>query len=217
MRVPHADTVLVGVPDGVDLDAAVFLGDTLATGYAAVQRAGLRPGDTSPSSAAARSGSSRASPRRRSARASSCSSSRWKPRRELAAARGRRSSPPRTAPARRDRVTDGRGADAVVDAIGGPAGWTTAFGLVRRRGSVVSVGMHTAADWALPVARAFADELTLRFVVGDLMRDAAALVGARAIRCDRPERWSYPRSYRLDDAPEAYRKMAERLRSSHCS
>jgi alcohol dehydrogenase len=32
VRVPHADVVLRRVPAGVSLDAAVFLGDTLATG-----------------------------------------------------------------------------------------------------------------------------------------------------------------------------------------
>jgi threonine dehydrogenase-like Zn-dependent dehydrogenase len=46
VRVPFADTVLTAVPSRVPLDAAVFLGDTLATGYAAVRRAGLAPGDT---------------------------------------------------------------------------------------------------------------------------------------------------------------------------
>ncbi len=43
MRVPYADTVLRAVPDGVAPDAAVFLGDTLATGFAAVRRAGSVP------------------------------------------------------------------------------------------------------------------------------------------------------------------------------
>ncbi len=46
VRMPHAGTVLQPVLEGVDVDAAVFLGDTLATGYAAVQRAAIRPGDT---------------------------------------------------------------------------------------------------------------------------------------------------------------------------
>ncbi|MFN8198582.1 MAG: hypothetical protein U0R72_09685 [Nakamurella multipartita] len=45
------------MPAGLSLDAAVFLGDTLATGYAAVSRAQLRAGAPSRSWAAARSAS----------------------------------------------------------------------------------------------------------------------------------------------------------------
>ena len=86
-----------------------------------------------------------------------------------------------------DRLTDGRGADAVIDAIGGARGLDTGYALVRRRGVVVSVGVHTDPGWKLPVARAFADELTLAFAIGDLLRDAGTLLGAGALRCGRPD------------------------------
>ena len=39
MRVPFADTTLTRVPTGIDRDAALLIGDNLATGWVAIQRA----------------------------------------------------------------------------------------------------------------------------------------------------------------------------------
>jgi threonine dehydrogenase-like Zn-dependent dehydrogenase len=108
-----------------------------------------------------------------------------------------------------DRLTDGRGADAVVDAVGGPRGLDTAFALVRRRGSIVSVGVHADAVWGLPVARAFADELTLAFAIGDLARDAGPLLALVRSGAVDPTVVASG-TVTLDDVPEAYARMAER-------
>jgi 2-desacetyl-2-hydroxyethyl bacteriochlorophyllide A dehydrogenase len=130
-------------------------------------------------------------------------------RRELAAAQGAVVAEPELARTLIDRVTDGRGADAVIDAVGGPRALDTACALVRRRGSVISVGVHRDLAWSLPVARAFADELTLRFVIGDAMRDGDALVDlVRSGAIDPTVLVSD--TVGLDDVPEAYRRMADR-------
>ena len=130
-------------------------------------------------------------------------------RRSLAARQGAVATDPDGAPELVRRVTDGRGADAVVDAIGGAAGLDAAFGLVRRRGSVVSVGVQVDVGWTLPVARAFTDELTLRFVIGDFMRDADQLAGLLRSGAVDPTVVA-SETVVLDDVPEAYRRMAER-------
>lgn len=209
VRVPHADTVLQAVPDGVNVDAAVFLGDTLATGYAAVQRAAIRPGDTVAVVGGGPVG------QLTSLAAQACGAGivvlvePVDARRELAATQGAVVAIPDDARALVDRLTDGRGADAVIDAIGGPRGLQTAFALVRRRGTVVSVGVHTDPGWDLPVARAFADELTLTFAIGDLARDAGpllALVRSGAVDPTVVASESVP----FDDVPEAYARMAGR-------
>ena len=130
-------------------------------------------------------------------------------RRDLAAGEGALATDPDGVPALTARLTDGRGADVVVDAMGGAAGLGAAMGLVRRRGTVVSVGVHTSSVWPLPVDRAFVDELTLRFVVGDLMRDAdsiVALVRSGAVDPSVVASEVVP----LADAPDAYRRMAAR-------
>jgi threonine dehydrogenase-like Zn-dependent dehydrogenase len=209
VRVPHADTVLVGLPDGVGLDEAVFLGDTLATGYAAVRRAGLRPGDTLAVVGGGPVGQLTSLAAQALGAGVVVLVEPVEPRRALAAAEGAVVAEPERCRDVVDRVTDGRGADAVVDAIGGPAGLETAFGLVRRRGSIVSVGVHTDTGWDLPVARAFAEELTLRFAVGNLMRDAPDLIGLVRSGAIAPAVVASER-IDLDDAPKAYRDMAER-------
>jgi alcohol dehydrogenase len=139
VRVPFADTVLRGVPPDVPLDAAVFLGDTLATGYAAVQRADLRPGDTLVVLGGGPVGQLAALAAQASGAGVVVLVEPVAQRRELAA--GAIGADPDGARAVVDRVTDGRGADAVIDAVGGVRGLEAAFDLVRRRGAVVSVGV----------------------------------------------------------------------------
>ncbi|GEL16552.1 alcohol dehydrogenase catalytic domain-containing protein [Pseudonocardia asaccharolytica] len=209
VRVPFADTVLRAVPPDVPFDAAVFLGDTLATGYAAVQRSGLRPGD----SVAVLGGGPVG--QLASLAAQACGAGvvvlvePVAQRRALAAAEGALAATSEAARGVLDRVTDGRGADVVVDAVGGTRGLDAAFGLVRRRGTIVSVGVPAGPTWPLPVERAFAEELTLRFAIGDLMRDGDALLSLLRSGMLDPT-VLVTDTVPLDDVPEAYRAMAER-------
>jgi alcohol dehydrogenase len=209
VRVPHADVVLQPIPDGVSLDAAVFLGDTLATGYAAVQRSRMRPGDTVVVVGGGPVG------QLSSLAAQACGAGvvvvvePVADRRALATALGSVTAPPDGARNLVDQVSDGRGADIAIEAIGGPRGLDTAMGLVRRRGSVVSVGVHTDESWAMPVNRCFTDEISLQFVIGNLMRDADALIGLVRSGAVDPAGVA-TEVVGLDEAPQAYRAMAER-------
>ena len=45
VRVPFADTTMTRLPAGIDPSAALLIGDNLATGWVAMQRGGVRPGD----------------------------------------------------------------------------------------------------------------------------------------------------------------------------
>jgi len=210
VRVPHADVVLRRVPAGVSLDAAVFLGDTLATGYAAVQRAGYQPGDTVVVIGGGPVGQLTSLVAQACAAGPVVLVEPVSARRDLAAANGSVTVDPPAARAAVDELTDGRGADAVVDAVGGALGLDAALGLVRAGGTVVSVGLHTSEAWPLPAARAFTAELTLRFAIGDFMRDApqlgallrAGVVDPAVVASERVS---------LDDVPAAYQRMAQRL------
>jgi alcohol dehydrogenase len=209
VRVPHADVVLRPVPAGISLDAAAFLGDTLATGYAAVQRAAFRPGDTLAVLGGGPVG------QLMSLVAQACSAGAVlvvepvAARRELAAASGALTAEPEAARALVNQLTDGRGADAVLDAVGGELGLDSALGLVRSGGTVVSAGLHPETTWSLPAERAFARELTVRFAIGDFMRDAGPLLALLRSGVVDPLPVVSER-IGLDDVPGAYQRMRER-------
>ena len=209
VRVPHADVVLRRVPTGVSLDAAVFLGDTLATGYAAVQRAGYQPGDTLAVIGGGPVGQLTSLVAQACAAGAVLLVEPVTARREFAAANGSLAADPDSARALADELTDGRGADAVVDAVGGTLGLDTALDLVRRGGTVVSVGVHPEQAWSLPAQRAFNDELTVRFAIGDFMRDAQPLCALLRAGVVDPTVVASER-VNLDDVPAAYRRMAQR-------
>jgi alcohol dehydrogenase len=130
-------------------------------------------------------------------------------RREFAAANGSLAADPDSARVLVDELTDGRGADAVVDAVGGALGLDTALYLVRRAGAVVSVGVHPEQVWSLPAERAFNDELAVRFAIGDFMRDAQPLCALLRAGVIDPTVVASER-VSLDDVPAAYRRMAQR-------
>ena len=46
VRAPFADTTLAKIPDGVSDEAAILVSDNLATGWAAIERARLEPGES---------------------------------------------------------------------------------------------------------------------------------------------------------------------------
>ncbi|MCU1479366.1 MAG: Alcohol dehydrogenase GroES domain protein [Subtercola sp.] len=171
LRVPFADVVLQHLPDAVSDDAGIFFGDVLATAYAAISRADILPGDTvaivgggpvglvTSMVAGARSAGPVVLVEPLEAR------------RARATSLGALAVDPVGASSLVRSLTDGRGADAVIDAIGGGLGLSASFGLIRKRGTIVSVGVHHDDSSAFPTRRAFAEELTLRFVIGDSMRD----------------------------------------------
>lgn len=210
MRVPHADTVLHPLPDGVSDDAAVFLGDTLATGYAAVSRASLRTGDTLAVVGGGPVGQLTSLVAQSAGAGPVVLVEPVAERRRLAADNGAVAVAPDEAANAVADLTGGRGADAVIDAIGGPTGLEAALALVRRRGTVVSVGVHRQSEWPLPVARCFTDELTVRFAIGDAMRDRDRLVALMECGLLDPLVLA-PVTLPLDAAPDGYAQMMQRL------
>ncbi|PYP40578.1 MAG: hypothetical protein DMD43_08275 [Gemmatimonadetes bacterium] len=59
-------------------------------------------------------------------------------------------------------ATGGRGADAVLEAVGSPAAARLAFDLVRPGGTVAAVGVHHEATFPFSPGEAYAKNLTLR-------------------------------------------------------
>lgn len=208
---PFADTTLRVLPDGVDLDHALLLGDTLATGHAAARRLGTGPGATVVVVGGGAVGQL----------ASLCAQvlgaghvvvvEPVESRRSLAVDGGSLAVAPEAAGSVVQQLTGGRGADGVIDAVGAPVGLETALRIVRRGGSVVSVGVPSSATWEAPVGSAFERELTLGFVIGDFIRDADVLLTLLTSGLVVPDALVTP-SGTLDDAEDVY--AAVRARST---
>jgi alcohol dehydrogenase len=209
VRVPYSDAVLHAIPPEVSADAAIFLTDTLATGYAAVQRAELRPGDTLAIIGGGPVGQLTSLAAQAAGAGIVLVVEPVATRRELAQTHGALAVTPDGARGLVDELTDRRGADAVVDAAGGRGGLEAALRLVRARGVVVGAGVQDDASWPMPAAVAFDDELTVRFVIGDLMRDYDALLALLRSGVIDPTVLA-SQVTGLDEIPEAYARMADR-------
>ncbi|MBW1600720.1 alcohol dehydrogenase catalytic domain-containing protein [Streptomyces sp. JJ66] len=168
VRIPFADTVLSHIPDGVTDEQALFVGDILATGYAAAERAGVRPGDTVAVVGCGPVGlmALKAAELMGAARVLAVDPSAG--RRAMAESQG--AVPLETGDDLGERVrelTGGRGADVVLEAVGVDASLLSSLEIVRPLGTVCAVGAHASAAMPMPTGLAFGKELTLRFAVGD--------------------------------------------------
>jgi alcohol dehydrogenase len=176
VRVPYADTTLGLVPKDCSDEAAILLGDNLATGWAAVERGSLLPGEI----VAIVGGGSVGQLASLSAQAAGAGAvvviEPSEPRREFARANGSLAVSPEEARSLIDRLTAGEGVDLVVEAAGTSATLTMGFEIVRKRGRIISVGAHATESWSLPLAKSFANELTLGFAIGNSIRLRARLL-----------------------------------------
>lgn len=210
LRVPYADTTLERLPDGCSEEAAIFAGDTLATAFAAAECAGVGPADVVGVVGGGTVGQMVSLACQVFGAAAVVVAEPIEERRQLATRLGGVGASPDSARAVLDGLTCGRGADVVVEALGSATGMDMALGLVRRAGTVVSVGAHFAAGWTLPVARAFAEELCVRFVIGDSIRLRAKILPLLTIGVIDPTGVVTER-VTLQAAPNGYQRMADRV------
>jgi alcohol dehydrogenase len=209
VRVPFADTCLRRLPDGTGSVDALVLGDTLATGYAAA--AGLRgqPGDVVAVVGGGPVGQLSALSAQLTGAAHVVLVEPVAERRVLAARLGCVAVAPDDAWSTISGLTGGRGADGVIDAVGASIGLDTAGRIVRRAGTIVSVGVPTQATYQLDAASSFARELTTTFVVGNFLRDADRLIALLSSGL-LPTSELLDTGYTLEAAAHAYTDMQER-------
>lgn len=176
VRVPNADLSLGVLPDSVSDEAAVFLADILPTGYGAVVRGEVEPGDTvcvvgcGPVGLMATMCALHAGARVLAVDAVEA-------RRRLAEQLGAQAFAPEEATEAVAAATGGLGADVVIEAAGTPAALNASLRLACGRGIVSVVGAHFEPDWPLNNALMFERELTLRFTIGDPSGSREHLLG----------------------------------------
>jgi alcohol dehydrogenase len=208
VRAPFADTTLARVPKGVSDEAAILVSDNLATGWAAIERAGLQPGEIVAVVGGGAVGQLASLAAQAAGAAAVALIEPNEARRRFARANGALAVDPNEARALVERLTEGDGADVVIEAVGAAATLASAFDFVRKRGRIVSVGAHATQQWPMPLARCFADEITLSFAIGDAIRLRSKLFSLIRSGVLDPTVVIQDRA-RLDQASEAYRRLRE--------
>ncbi len=165
VRVPDADANLLRIPEGVDDDGALFVGDVLTTGYYAASIAGIGPGDAVAVVGAGPVGFFCA----QSALVLGAGSVHvvdLEPSRLAIAERvgavavNPRERHPQIAIS---QATGGRGADVVLEAVGSPQAFESAVDLGRRGGTVVVVGVYAGETVEVQLGVWWARAVTVRF------------------------------------------------------
>jgi threonine dehydrogenase-like Zn-dependent dehydrogenase len=206
VNVPHADTTLSRVPPGLSHEGAILVGDNLATAWAALLRARLLPGERVAIVGGGPIGQLTAACAMASGAGTVVVIEPTAARRAIAEQRGGLATTPDEAVRLVRSLTDGDGADVVVEAVGSTKTLESALSLARPAGRVVSAGAHAAELWPMPLASSFTTELTLSFVIGNSIRHRDQLTRMLAAGAIDPT-FVIDGVVTLDDAPEAYAAM----------
>jgi threonine dehydrogenase-like Zn-dependent dehydrogenase len=145
LRVPVADVNLLEVPEGLEDDRALFVGDALTTGVYAAGLAEISDGDIVAVVGAGPVGffcAQAALPSAASVLALDLDHSRLSIAERIGAIPVDVSA--RNAQTAVDEHTQGRGADVVIEAVGTPAAFERSVDIVRRGGTVVVMGVYTS-------------------------------------------------------------------------
>ena len=145
LRVPVADVNLLAVPDGLEDDRALFVGDALTTGVYAAGLDEINDGDIVAIVGAGPVGffcAQAALPSAASVLALDLDPSRLSIAERIGAIPVDVSA--RNAQTAVDEHTQGRGADVVIEAVGTPAAFERSVDIVRRGGTVVVMGVYTS-------------------------------------------------------------------------
>jgi len=214
VRVPHADFNLLVVPDELDDELAVFLGDVGTTAYYGAAIAGIEQGDTVAVVGVGPVGFVAIHAARLLGAGSLLALDQEPGRLGLAEAAGAEpvnvtERNPRTAV---DEATGGRGADVVIEAVGHPEAFETAVDVARRGGTVAVVGMYAGETIPMQLGVYWARALDIRFAgicpvhawwERTLAEMAAGRLDPRPVISHRLPLEKAPLGYELFDAKEA--------------
>lgn len=144
VRVPHADVVLRKVPAGMSDDVAIFAGDVMGTGFHGAKQAGVQAGDTIAVLGLGPVGLCAVQSALALGAARVVAVDTVADRLELAESFGATpvhltdGDPKATA----RELTEGRGVDAAIDAVGDPRAFDLAVRMTRDAGTVSAVGVY---------------------------------------------------------------------------
>jgi 2-desacetyl-2-hydroxyethyl bacteriochlorophyllide A dehydrogenase len=142
--VPHADLVLRKVPEGMSDEVALFAGDVMGTGYHAAAESGLQPGDTAAVLGLGPVGLCAVQAALAVGAAHVVAIDTVADRLAMAKSFGAQpvhltEEDPRAAVR---ELTEGRGVDACIDAVGDPRALELAIRLTRKCGTIQTIGVY---------------------------------------------------------------------------
>lgn len=163
IRVPLADGTLVRIADDVTLEEAILLGDNLATGFFCADMAGIEEAGTYAVVGCGTVGLMCVIAARERGAQTVIAIDGLPYRRQLALEMGASAAvAPESALVAIREASAGRGADAVLEAVGSPAAQQLSVRLVRPGGTLAVVGMHLTPHFAFSPVDAYNLNLTYR-------------------------------------------------------
>jgi 2-desacetyl-2-hydroxyethyl bacteriochlorophyllide A dehydrogenase len=202
--VPMANMTLRKVPEGIGDDVALFAGDVMGTGYHAVEQAEVRPGDSVAVLGLGPVGLSAVQIALAAGAAPVFAIDSVEERLDVARSFG--AIPVHlTEQSPRDevrRLTDGRGVDAAIDAVGHPSALDSAIRLARKAGIVVAIGVY-AERCEVHMGLVWIKAITLRSGHANVIGHVDRVLGLLAAGTVDPSPL-VTHHMPLDDAAEAY-------------
>jgi 2-desacetyl-2-hydroxyethyl bacteriochlorophyllide A dehydrogenase len=208
--VPHANMTLRKVPDGIANDVALFAGDVAGTGYHAVATAELEPGDSVAVLGLGPVGLCAVQTAIAAGAGPVLAIDTVEQRLQMAKAFG--ATPVHlTEQNPRDvakELTEGRGVDAAIDAVGHPDALDLAIRLTRKAGTVVAIGVY-AEPCQVHMGLVWIKALTLRSGHANVIGHVDRVLGMLASGTLDPSPL-VTHHMALDEAPDAYRVYDQR-------
>jgi threonine dehydrogenase-like Zn-dependent dehydrogenase len=208
VAVPAADFQLLAIPEGIDDAAALLLTDNLNTGWIGAKRADIPVGGTVVVLGLGAVGLCAVRAAFLHGAATVLAADPVEGRRLLAADSGATPIVGSTVEAVMV-ATDGRGADAVIDAVATDATLGDAFNSVRAGGTVSVIGVHNLDPYPLPILISLFRSITLRMTTAPVQqtwKDLIPLVTSGRLRTDAIFTHELP----LASAADAYALAAAR-------
>jgi threonine dehydrogenase-like Zn-dependent dehydrogenase len=220
MRVPEADLTLRKIPEnGLDDDDILFVGDILTTGYDAVRKANMQPGDLVAIVGCGPVGLCTLMSARALGAGRVVAIDMVPERLKLAETLGAITVNPKEDDAEDviRELTQWRGADVVVDAVGHESALASTFNLVRQGGTISLAGMYVEDEASVPIGDMWLKNINLTCGVAniqghmdellELVRDKR--IDPKAIISHRLPLSEAPKGYELFDSKEALKVVLD--------